>query len=158
MQARSVVCVVQMIPNTREGRLCTGRSINGPDVKSATATATARTLNLSTMTAISTVSSQPSRQHSQPGRPSVAKIIQSAVAQLWAFNLVSATQCGAVARCVTSAYPGKSKLSTNLNLPNDLFVALVLSSILIKSEYDEATHSASFRSQTIPPPFCRKDA
>jgi len=32
MQARSVVCVFQMIPNTREGRLCTGRSINRPDV------------------------------------------------------------------------------------------------------------------------------
>jgi len=31
IHARSVVCVVQMIPNTREGRLSTGRS-NGPDV------------------------------------------------------------------------------------------------------------------------------
>jgi len=60
---------------------------------------------LSTMAATSMVSSQP---RSQPGRPSVAKIIRSVVAQLWVFNLVSATQCGAVVRCVTSAYPGKS--------------------------------------------------
>jgi len=37
-----------------------------------------------------------------------AKIIRSVVAQLWAFNLVSATQCAAVVRCAISAYPGKS--------------------------------------------------
>jgi len=34
---------------------------------------------------------------------------------------------------------------------NDLFVDLVLSSIPIKREDDKAIHSASFRSQTIPP-------
>jgi len=77
--------------------------------ESATVTAMARPpLNLSTMAATSMVSSQPSRTCSQPGRPSVGKIINSVVAQLRAFNLVSATQCGAVVRCVTSAYPGKS--------------------------------------------------
>jgi len=77
--------------------------------ESATVTATARPLlNLSTTAATSMLSSQPSRTRSQPGRPSVAKIIHSVVAQLPAFNLVSATQCGAVVRCVTSAYPGKS--------------------------------------------------
>jgi len=77
--------------------------------ESATETATARPLlNVSTMEATSLVSSQPSRTHSQAGRPSVAKIIHSVVAQLQAFNLVSATQCGAVVRCVTSSYPGKS--------------------------------------------------
>jgi len=32
MQARSVVHDVQIIPNTREGRLCTGRSSNGPGI------------------------------------------------------------------------------------------------------------------------------
>jgi len=85
--------------------------------ESATVTAMARPLNLSTMAATSTVSSQPSRTHSQPGRPSVAKIIHSVVAQLWAFNLVSATQCGAVLRCVTSAYPGKSNAGT---VPQDI--------------------------------------
>jgi len=98
-----------MIPNTREGRLCTGRSSNRPDVvykplpdrlyKSATATETARPLNFSTVGATSMLS----QEHSKPGRPSVAKIICSVVAQLRAFNLVSATQCGAVFRCVTSA-------------------------------------------------------
>jgi len=49
---------------------------------------------------------------SQAGRLSVAKIIHSVVAQLQAFNLVSATPCGAVVRCVTSAYPGKSNDGT----------------------------------------------
>jgi len=39
------------------------------------------------------------KDSSQPERPSVAKIICSVVAQLWAFNLVSATWCGAVVRC-----------------------------------------------------------
>jgi len=76
--------------------------------ESATVTAMARPLNLPTMAATSMVSSQPSRTCSQAGRLSVAKIIRGVVAQLWAFNLVSATQCGAVVRCVTSAYPGKS--------------------------------------------------
>ena len=87
--------------------------------ESATVTAMARPLlNLSsTMAGTSTVSSQPSRTRSQPGRPSVAKIIRSVVAQLWAFNLVSATQCGAVVRCVTSAYPGKSNDGT---VPQDI--------------------------------------
>ena len=86
--------------------------------ESATVTTMARPLNLlSTMAATSTVSSQPSRTRSQPGRPSVAKIIRSVVVQLWAFNLVSATQCGAVVRCVTSAYPGKSNDGT---VPQDI--------------------------------------
>jgi len=118
MQAKSVVPVVQMIPNTRGGRLCTGRSKQQARFclqassrqamqESATATANARPPNLSTMEATSMVSSQPSRTHSKPGRPSVAKIICS-VAQLQAFNLVSVTQFGAVVVCVTSAYPGKS--------------------------------------------------
>jgi len=73
--------------------------------ESTTTTATARPLEL---VKPSTVSPQPSRTCSQPGRPSVAKIICSVVAQLPTFNLVSATQCSAVVRCVTSAYPGKS--------------------------------------------------
>jgi len=86
--------------------------------ESTTVTATARPLlNLSTMAATSMVSSQPLRRHSQPGRPSVAKIIRSVVAQLRAFNLVSATQCGAVVRCVTSAYPGTSNDGT---VPQDI--------------------------------------
>jgi len=77
--------------------------------ESATVTATSRPLlNLSTMAATSAVSSQPSRTRSQAGRPSVAKIICSVVAQPRAFNLVSATQSGAVVRCVTRTYPGKS--------------------------------------------------
>jgi len=32
MQAKSVVCAIQRIPNIREGRLCPGRSSNRPDV------------------------------------------------------------------------------------------------------------------------------
>ena len=96
--------------------------------ESATVTATARPLlNLSTMAATSTVSSQPSRTRSQPGRPSVAKIIRSVVAQLRAFNLVSATQCGAVVRCVTSAYPGKSNDGT---VPQDISCETVHRSIV----------------------------
>jgi len=55
--------------------------------QSATATALARPLNLSTMTDTSMVCSWPPRTHSQPGRPSVASV----VAQLRAFNLVSTT-------------------------------------------------------------------
>jgi len=86
--------------------------------ESATVTATARPLlNLSTMAATSMVSSQPSRTRSQAGRLSVAKIIRSVIAQLRAFNLVSATQCGAVFRCVTRAYPGKSNDGT---VPQDI--------------------------------------
>jgi len=76
--------------------------------ESAPVTARARPLNLSIMAATSTVSSQPSGTCSQAGRPSVAKIICRFFAQLRAFNLMSAAQCGAVVRCVTSAYPGKS--------------------------------------------------
>jgi len=90
-------------------RRCLQASSRQAVQESATVTAMARPLlNLSTMAATSMVSSQPSKTRSQPGRPSVAKIIRSLVAQLWAFNLVSATQCGAVVRCVSSAYPGKS--------------------------------------------------
>jgi len=124
MQSRSVVRVVQMIPNTRKekegcaqqeeaeamGQMVFASLFQADCARqSATVTAMARPLlNLSTMAATSMVSSQPSRTLSQPGRPSVAKIIRSVVAQLRAFNLVSATQCGAVVRCVTSTYPGKS--------------------------------------------------
>jgi len=79
------------------------------------------------MAATSMLSSQPSRTCSQPGRPSVAKIIRSVVAQLQAFNLVSATQCGAVVRCVTSAYPGKSNDSM---APQDISCETVNQSIV----------------------------
>jgi len=87
----------------QQARCCLQASSRQAVQESATATATARTLNLSTKAATSMVSSQPSRPRSQPGRPSVAKIAHSVVAQLQAFNLVSATQCGAVVKCVTSA-------------------------------------------------------
>jgi len=60
-------------------------------------------------------------------RPSVAKIIWSVVAQLQAFNLVSATQCGVVVRCVTSAYPGKSNDGT---IPHDISCETVHQSIV----------------------------
>jgi len=62
---KCMVHVVQMSPNTREERLCTGRSSNGPDFvckplpdrlcESATATSTARPLNLSMMDILLTV-------------------------------------------------------------------------------------------------------
>jgi len=112
MQARSVECCsndpkykgkkVVHRKKQQQARHCLQASSRQAVQESATATAIARPLlNLSTMAATSMVSSQPSRTCSQPGIPSVAKIIHSVVAQLWAFNLVSATQCGAVVRCVT---------------------------------------------------------
>jgi len=111
--------------------------------ESATVTAMARPLNFSIMAAISMVSSQPSRTCSQPGRPSVVKIIPSVVAQLPAFKLVSATQCGAVVRCVTSTYPGKSNDGM---VPQDISCETVLQSIVeggivcdLKWEEDKAS-------------------
>jgi len=79
------------------------------------------------MAATSMVRSQSSRTCSQPGRPSVAKIICSVVAQLWAFNLVSTAQCGAVVRCVPSAYPGKSN---DAMVPQDISCETVYQSIV----------------------------
>jgi len=46
--------------------------------------------------------------HQEHAHNQVAKITCGVVAQLQEFNLISATQCDAVVRCVTSTYPGKS--------------------------------------------------
>jgi len=91
-----------------QARCCLQASSRQAVQERAPATATPRPLNLSTMAATSTGGSQPSRTCSQAGMPLVAKIIHSVIAQLQAFNQMSAIQCGAVVRCVTSAYPGKS--------------------------------------------------
>jgi len=115
LHMQASVRVIQMIPNTREGRLCTGRSSNCPDVvckplpdrlckSNCNCTATEFFNNGCNSNSVFTAS----RTCSPPGRPSVAKIMHSVVVQLQAFNLGSATQCGAVVRCDTNAYPDKS--------------------------------------------------